>query len=49
MVWQALTDFENDYEIEVEPPHRIRKRSNKRIVSQWLTSGYVRVRLNDRN
>ena len=47
MVWQALTDFENDYEIEVEPPHRIRKRSNKRIVSQCLAnSGYVCVKLN---
>ena len=48
MVWQALTGFENDYEIEVEPPHRIRKRSNKRIVSQWLKSGYVCVNLNGR-
>lgn len=50
MVWQALTDFENDYEIEVEPPHRIRKRSNKRIVSQFVkNSGYVYVKLNGRN
>ena len=47
MVWQALTDFENDYEIEVEPPHRIRKRSNKRIVSQFVErTGYVCVHLN---
>ena len=47
MVWQALTDFENDYEIEVEPPHRIRKRSNMRIVSQFVdNAGYVRVKLN---
>ena len=49
MVWQALTDFENDYEIEVESPHRIRKRSNKRIVSQFVNNDYVRVRLNGRN
>ena len=51
MVWQALTDFENDYEIEVEPPHRIRKRSNKRIVSQIVnnSTGYVCVVLNGRN
>ena len=50
MVWQALTDFENDYEIEVEPPHRIRRRRDGRFVSQWLAnSGYVRVRLNGRN
>lgn len=49
MVWQALTDFENDYEIELENPHRIRKRSNKRIVSQFVIYDYVRVRLNGRN
>ena len=51
MVWQALTDFENDYEIEVETPHRIRKRSNKRIVSQYVnnSTGYVCVYLNGRN
>ena len=48
MVWQALTDFENDYEIEVEPPRRIRKRSNKRIVSQFVNNDYVRVNLNGR-
>ena len=47
MVWQALTDFENDYEIEVESPYRIRKRSNKRIVSQFVErTGYVCVKLN---
>ena len=49
MVWQALTDFENDYEIEVEHPHRIRKRSNKRIVSQFVNNDYVCVKLNGRN
>ena len=49
MVWQALTDFENDYEIEVETPHRIRKRSNKRIVSQYVNRDYVCVKLNGRN
>ena len=49
MVWQALTDFENDYEIEVETPHRIRKRSNKRIVSQYVNRDYVCVKLNSRN
>ena len=49
MVWQALTDFENDYEIEVETPHRIRKRSNKRIVSQYVNRDYVCVCLNGRN
>ena len=49
MVWQALTDFENNYEIEVESPHRIRKRSNKRIVSQFVNNDYVCVKLNGRN
>ena len=24
--WEALTDFENDYEVETEPPHRIRRK-----------------------
>ena len=33
---EPLRDFENDYEIEIETPHRIRKRSNERIVSQCL-------------
>ena len=44
---EPLRDFENDYEIEVEAPHRIRKRSNKRIVSQFVErTGYVCVKLN---
>ena len=50
MVWQALTDFENDYEIEVEPPHRIRRRRDGRIISQFVVNtGYVHVVLNGRN
>ena len=44
---EPLRDFENDYEIEVEPPHRIRKRSNGRIISQFVErTGYVCVKLN---
>ena len=47
MVWQALTGFENDYEIEVEPPHRIRRRVDGRIISQFVdNTGYVCVKLN---
>lgn len=47
MVWQALTDFENDYEIEVEHPHRIRRRRDGRIISQSVNnSRYVLVYLN---
>ena len=50
MVWQALTDFENDYEIEVEPPHRIRRRRDGRIISRFVVNtGYVHVVLNGRN
>ena len=46
--WEALTDFEDDYEIETEPPHRIRKISSGWIVKPILNkqSGYVRVTLN---
>ena len=45
---EPLRDFENDYEIEVEAPHRIRKRSNERIVGQFVNNDYVRVNLNGR-
>ena len=48
MSCEPLRDFENDYEIEVEAPHRIRKRSNKRIVSQFVNKDYVCVHLNGR-
>ena len=46
--WEPLTDFENDYEIEIEPPHMIRRRSNGWIVTPTLNkhSGYVQVKLN---
>ena len=46
--WEPLTDFENDYEIEIEPPHMIRRRSNGWIVTPTLHkhSGYVQVKLN---
>ena len=47
--WEPLTDFEDDYEVETEPPHRIRRKRDERILKLTLhkASGYVNVRLND--
>ena len=45
--WEVLIDHE-DYEICSEFPHQIRKRSNGRIVSEWVDRGYLRVNLNKR-
>ena len=46
--WEPLTDFENDYVIETEPPHRIRRKRDERILKLTLDkrSGYVLVSLN---
>ena len=46
--WEALTDFEDDYEVETEPPHRIRRKRDELILKPSLNkrSGYVDVRLN---
>ena len=46
--WEPLKDFEDDYEIETEPPHMIRRRSNGWIVTPSLNnrSGYIDIRLN---
>ena len=46
--WEALTDFENDYEVETEPPHRIRRKRDGLILKLTLNkrSGYVDVKLN---
>ena len=51
MTFTPLRDFEADYEIEVDEPHRIRKRGSDRFVTPSLQrdTGYVRVRLNGRN
>ena len=47
MTFEPLRDFENDYEIEVEEPHRIRRIGTDRFVSTSVdNTGYVRVRLN---
>ena len=47
--WEALTDFEDDYEVETEPPHRIRRKRDGRILktTPHKRSGYVQVHLND--
>ena len=46
--WEALTDFENDYEVETEPPHRIRRKRDGLMLKLTLDkrSGYVHVWLN---
>ena len=46
--WEALTDFEDDYEVETEPPHRIRRKRDGLILKTTLnkTLGYVIVTLN---
>ena len=46
-----LRDFENDFEIEVDPPHRIRRIGSDRFVTPSLhrLSGYMRVCLNGRS
>ena len=46
--WEPLKDFEDDYEIEIEPPHRIRRISSGWIAKPTLNkqSGYIQVYLN---
>ena len=46
--WEPLKDFEDDYEIEIEPPHRIRRISSGWIAKPILIkqSGYIQVYLN---
>ena len=46
--WEALTDFEDDYEVETEPPHRIRRKRDELILKLTLhkATGYVLVWLN---
>ena len=49
MTFTPLRDFEHDYEIEIDPPHRIRRIGSDRFVTPYLhrASGYMCVRLND--
>ena len=46
--WEALTDFEDDYEVETEPPHRIRRKRDGLMLKTTLhkATGYVLVSLN---
>ena len=46
--WEALTDFENDYEVDTEPPHRIRRKRDGFMLKLTLNkrTGYVLVSLN---
>ena len=50
MTFEPLRDFEDDYEIEVEEPYRIRRIGTDRFVSTSLhrLTGYMRVKLNGR-
>ena len=50
MNFEALKDFEDSYEIEVDSPHRIRKIGTNRFVSTSVNSvhGYVQINLNGR-
>ena len=51
MTFTPLRDFEADYEIEVDPPHRIRRIGSDRFVSTQLNrfTGYMQIHLNGRN
>ena len=50
MTFEPLRDFEDDYEIEVEEPHGIRRIGKDRFVSTYVNnSGYVNIKLNGRN
>ena len=50
MNFQPLKDFEDDYEIEVEEPHRIRRIGKDRFVTPYVHhSGYVQIKLNGRH
>ena len=47
--WESLR-FDNDYEIYTEHPHPIRKKSNSRIISEFIAGGgYVGVKINQKN
>ena len=50
MNFQPLRDFEDDYEVEIDPPHRIRRIGKDRFVSTHVHrhTGYVHIALNRR-
>ena len=41
-----LKGFENDYEISINYPYRIRNKKTNKIVSESINNGYIRVYLN---
>ena len=45
--WESLK-FDNDYEIYDQYPYPIRKKSNSRIISEWIACGYVCVKINQK-
>ena len=48
--FEPLTDFEADYEVEIDEPHRIRRIGSDKFVSTWLHhSGYYYIALNGRS
>ena len=48
--FEPLTDFEDSYEIEIEEPHRIRRRGCDKFVTTSLHhSGYYYIALNGRS
>ena len=50
MAFQPLRDFEDDYEIEIDPPHRIRRIGSNTFVTTCVDrlTGYVLIHLNRR-
>ena len=47
--FEALRDFEDSYEIEIDPPHRICRRGSNRFVRTHVdNNGYVQICLNGR-
>ena len=50
MTFEPLRDFENDYEIEIEEPHRIRRIGSNRFLktSMQRDTGYIQICLNGR-
>ena len=50
MTFEPLRDFEDDYEIEVEEPHRIRRIGKDRFVKSYVNRarGYMHINLNGR-
>ena len=49
MAFTPLRDFEDSYEIEVDPPHRIRRIGSDRFVSSYVgNTGYAKIQLNGR-